>query len=83
MCCAIVHKEAIMFLFEKQNPKKQVPGQEVVPVGISVLKKQVSWLWNQDLLGSRIFFCGGDQKSARVEVWSVHQVKTRMIRDGF
>lgn len=39
-CCAIVHEEAVTFLFKKQNPKKkQVHSQEVVPVGISVPKK--------------------------------------------
>lgn len=40
-CCAVVHKEAVMFLFKIKNKTqdKQVHCQEVVPVGISVLKK--------------------------------------------
>lgn len=42
-----------------KTQKKQVHGQEVVPVGISVLKKQVSWLCNQNLFRSRIFLWWG------------------------
>lgn len=81
-CCATVHKGAIIFLVKKQTQKKQVHSQEVVPVCISVPKKQVSWLCSQNLFGSGTGFCGGEQgKGTRVEVWSDHQVKTRMVRD--
>lgn len=53
-----MHEETVTFLFKIKNKtqKKQVHGQEVVPVGISVLKKQVSWLCNQNLFGSGISF---------------------------
>lgn len=80
-CCAIVHKEAVTFLLLKKK-KRQVCSQQVVPVSLSVPKKQLSLSCSQNFIESRIFFSGGRGEECKsVKDWSDHQVKTRMVRD--